>query len=724
MTEGSDGRKKIAVLGGGCGSLSAVWALTELPGWEAKYDITVYQIGWRLGGKCASGRNREAGARIEEHGLHVWAGFYENGFHMMQQAYAALPPDPQNPIRGWQDAFHKHSAVMIYEQVGGRWVDWPMTFPENDDVPGTGGELPSLWDYVQLILGWIIGQIESGSTEAIAPHAALPGAPTLWHRIEQFVVGVVERVTLREILGAEHEPGTPPPLASHSAHDILVTAKKFAGSLPPDPARHLARDHHDLLYLVSEADKRLAERRAAAPEDDGLRRLALLLNLAHAVIRGLIVDGVIFFGFDVIDGIDWRDWLAKHGAATETIDSALVRGIYDYVFGFFRGRASEPKLEAGTAMNGILRLFFTFKGALFWEMQAGMGDIVFAPLYRALKARGVRFEFFRKITNLALASDGKSIGRIDLLEQAHPKPEVGEYDPLFPVKGVPAWPSEPLYDRLAEGEELRKGKINLESAWTPWTGKPASLVAGKDFDAVILGLSIAAVRDAAPEILAAGGPLAEMLDEVQTVQTSALQLWFSGDAAAIGAPSTARICSAYAQDLNTWADMSFLLPREDWPAGPAPGFIAYLCGEFPDADVIPPFSDPSFPARELERFAQAARSWLETNAGHIWTKTSPSAGSFDWSALFDPAGGDGPARLLSQYLRVNIDPTERYVLSLPGTSRYRLRAGDSGYANLFLAGDWVKTSINAGCVEAAVMAGMDAASALSGVRIPIVGGLP
>ncbi|HET9796196.1 MAG TPA: NAD(P)-binding protein [Thermoanaerobaculia bacterium] len=722
MTEENTGRKKVAVLGGGCGALSAVWALTELPGWEEKYDITVYQVGWRLGGKCASGRNLSAGGRIEEHGLHVWAGFYENGFRMMQRAYAALPPDPANPIRGWEDAFRKHSAVMIYEQVGGRWVDWPMTFPENDAVPGAGGEFPSLWDYVQLILDWIIQQIESGSTEAIVPHAPIPGAPTLWQRIERFVERVVERASLREILEEDHEPGTPPPLASHSAHDILVTARKFAGTLDPDPAQHLARDHHDLLYLVSEAEQRLAERRAAAPDDDGLRRIALLLDLAHATIRGMIMDGVIFFGFHVIDGVDWRDWLARHGAATETIDSALVRGIYDYVFGFFHGRASEPRLEAGTAMHGVLRLFFTYKGALFWEMQAGMGDIVFAPLYRVLKARGVRFEFFRKITNLALSLDGKSIGRIDLLEQAHPRQ--GEYDPLTRVKGVPAWPSEPFYDQLAEGNALRDEKINLESAWTPWTGKPGSLEAGKDFDAVILGLSLAAVRDVAPEILAAGGPLAKMLTEVQTVQTGALQLWFSGNAEGIGAPPTARICSSYAQDLNTWADMSFLLPREDWPAGPAPGFIAYLCGEFPDADVIPPFSDPTFPARELDRFTQAATAWLEQNAGHIWTRTAPTAGSFDWSLLFDPASGNGPARLLSQYRRVNIDPTERYVLSLPGTSRYRLRAGDSGYANLFLAGDWVKTSINAGCVEAAVMAGMDAASALSGVRIPVIGGLP
>jgi len=721
MTDADSGKKKIAVLGGGCGALSAVWALTELPGWEEKYEITVHQIGWRLGGKCASGRNLPAGGRIEEHGLHVWAGFYENGFRMMQRAYGALAPDPENPIRGWQDAFKKHSEVMIYEQVGGRWVDWPMTFPENAAVPGTGGEIPSLWDYVQLILDWIIQQLESGSTEAIAAHAPVPGTPTLWQRIERFVVRDFERAGLREILAQEHEPGTPPPLASHSAHDILVTAKKFAGTLDPDPARHLARDHHDLLYLVDEAEQRLAERRAAAPEDDGLRRIALLLNLAHATIRGMIVDGVIFFGFHVIDGIDWRQWLGKHGAAPETIDSALVRGIYDYVFGFFKGRAADPQLEAGTAMHGVLRLFFTFKGALFWEMQAGMGDIVFAPLYRVLKDRGVRFAFFHKVTNLALSTDGTAIARIDLLEQAHPNQ--GDYDPLIRVKGVPAWPSEPLYGQLAEGRALQEGKINLESAWTPWTGKPASLEAGKDFDAVILGLSLAAVRDAAPEILAAGGPLAKMLTQVQTVQTAALQLWFSGDAAGIGATATPRICSAYAQDLNTWADMSFLLPREDWPAGSAPGFLAYLCGEFPDADVIPPFSDPTFPGQELDRFTNSAAAWLEQNAGRIWTRTGPAAGGFDWSALFDPAGGSGEARLLAQYRRVNIDPTERYVLSLPGTSRYRLRAGDSGYANLFLAGDWVKTSINAGCVEAAVMAGMDAASALSGVRIPVIGGL-
>ena len=62
--------QKIAVLGGGIGSLSAVFEITNDPNWKQNYDITVYQMGWRLGGKGTSGRNRSMHDRIEEHGIH------------------------------------------------------------------------------------------------------------------------------------------------------------------------------------------------------------------------------------------------------------------------------------------------------------------------------------------------------------------------------------------------------------------------------------------------------------------------------------------------------------------------------------------------------------------------------------------------------------------------------------------------------------------------------
>src|ERR1051325_11031911 len=81
-------KKKIAVLGGGASSLFAVWDLIKHEANE--YEITVYQVGWRLGGKGASGRRMQGGddwKRIEEHGLHFIFGFYENVFRVIREAY-------------------------------------------------------------------------------------------------------------------------------------------------------------------------------------------------------------------------------------------------------------------------------------------------------------------------------------------------------------------------------------------------------------------------------------------------------------------------------------------------------------------------------------------------------------------------------------------------------------------------------------------------------------
>lgn len=48
------------------------------------------------------------------------------------------------------------------------------------------------------------------------------------------------------------------------------------------------------------------------------------------------------------------------------------------------------------------------------------------------------------------------------------------------------------------------------------------------------------------------------------------------------------------------------------------------------------------------------------------------------------------------------------------SSRHRLPTDGSGFANLYLTGDWIRTGINAGCVEAATMAGMQTARAICG----------
>ena len=87
-------KKKIAVLGGGMSALTSVYQLAQ----HDDYDITVYQMGWRLGGKGASGRNPDISDRIEEHGLHVWFGFYENAFRLMREVYDELGRAEDAPL--------------------------------------------------------------------------------------------------------------------------------------------------------------------------------------------------------------------------------------------------------------------------------------------------------------------------------------------------------------------------------------------------------------------------------------------------------------------------------------------------------------------------------------------------------------------------------------------------------------------------------------------------
>src|SRR5689334_4978494 len=147
-------RKQIAILGGGMGAMTAAFYLTSVPGWRERYDVTVYQMGWRLGGKGASGRNRASGDRIEEHGLHLFFGFYDNTFATMQRLYRELGRPPGAPLARWDQAWQPHSYFVLEEDLGDRIEHWPFEFPSNDGVPGQGGDLPTPWQMLQILLGW------------------------------------------------------------------------------------------------------------------------------------------------------------------------------------------------------------------------------------------------------------------------------------------------------------------------------------------------------------------------------------------------------------------------------------------------------------------------------------------------------------------------------------------------------------------------------------------
>ena len=139
-------KQKIAILGGGLGSVTSAFWLTNQEGWQDKYEITFYQVGWRLGGKGTTGRGPDG--QIYEHGLHIWIGFYDNAFRMIQAVYKELGRPPGSPLATWQEAFTPHSYIVIAENWQNQWRNWPIDFPTNDRVPGDSGEFLSIWDYL------------------------------------------------------------------------------------------------------------------------------------------------------------------------------------------------------------------------------------------------------------------------------------------------------------------------------------------------------------------------------------------------------------------------------------------------------------------------------------------------------------------------------------------------------------------------------------------------
>jgi uncharacterized protein with NAD-binding domain and iron-sulfur cluster len=710
-------QRKVAILGGGCGSMATAWALTGLPNWQEKFDITVYQLGWRLGGKCASGRDADMAYRIQEHGLHVWGGFYENSFRLIQDVYGALPPDTGNPLEAWDDALKKLSTVTLQEHIDGQWINWYLDFPENSAVPGTGGVIPSIWDYVQLILNWLDSQFAKVThppaatplTDQIVGESAAPTHPqhvSFLHRI----IPAMAHLT---------EAGANPLLNDVHPIDLIRAAAALHKSLDHDVQSHFDIHRLDIATLVDQAVENVVQQ--VDRTDTDVRRILMLINFAASTVKGILRDGVLDGGWAAINGYEWTDWLTRNGAWKSTTDGAVVHAIYDYTFAFSKGNTAVRNLEAGTATYGVLRLFLTYKGAIFWEMQAGMGDVVFAPLYRVLKERGVKFEFFRNIENLGVSNG--VVDTIDLSVQATVK-DGAEYEPLIRVGGTYSWPAKPFYDQLVQGEELREKGIDLESFWADWPGTPQTLQRGQDFDDVVLGISIGSFPYIAKEVLAASQPMKLMVQNIGTVQTASVQLWFDTNNVGLGASDVGRASTAGVEPLSTWSDMSFLLQREQWPpeaSAPPPQFIAYMIGVLEDAANYPTPPDPAFPIAQLARWRKIAIDWLQENTGTIWPKGVGADGkSLNWNLLHDSSGRSGEQRLDAQYLKVNIDPSERYVSSFTSTSIYRLNPGASGLPNLYLSGDWVKTEINAGCVEAAVMAGLACASALSGEPVKII----
>lgn len=645
---------RVAVLGGGASSLAAAFELTR-PEREGRFDVTVYQQGWRLGGKGASGRNARRAYRIEEHGLHIWFGFYERAFALVRDAYGELGADA--PCVPWHEAF--------------------------EPVPRLG-----LWEHGrELAVGLPAAPVAEREREP-APLEQVPS------RLGRFLVGLWER--------------------DHAVGETAAPPEELVALAGDGPAVGHGGGLERAVTLLTGAAWRIDRierdrgggdvQQPHQPRRSTLSLLRRLCDFWAALLGGLVADGALRLpgGFDEealqrIDAHDLRAWLSTRLLFADTAGAPFVNALYDLAFAYEDGDQLTPSVAAGVAARNIFRIAFEHRGCFMARLRGGMGDVVFAPLQRVLERRGVRFAFFSAVTRV-----GARPGWVDEIEIV---PQVGlvrgTYEPLVELDGLPStWPSKPLWAQLEDGDALAARAIDFEREADPLEREPLTLRRDQgDFDAAVLGIPVGALAAIGHDLAALDKGFARMLDSSATVATQALQLWLTAGAPELGlAGKRGSITGNWAKPLDTYSDTSHVIDLERWPAGHELAGVAYFCGVLADRDLRDPDQRVRQRAADDRVRGQAARFVAEHRgplAAHLAGPQGRGGGSVD-----------------DQYSRANVLGGERYVRTPPGSTVHRLAPDGAAFENLVLAGDWTRTGVDAGSVEAAVISGELAAAAL------------
>jgi uncharacterized protein with NAD-binding domain and iron-sulfur cluster len=686
-------KQRVAILGGGMAALSAAYQLSLTPELRDAYGVTVYTLGWRLGGKCATGRDRLG--RICEHGLHFWFGCYENSFAMLREVYAAWRPPVDCKVRGWNEALRPQDFTPLGAVDAGKPAYWPLTWPLMGGTPGDGGLYPKLWEIVEGLVGVLEDVIEnSEELRSLVLDGRLVDP-------NDVAVGAARPASIA---------GVPP----YGLAEVATAARQWIRRALADVERLTEEALGPIRRLLAA----LRDHRAGGPTTDPASEL---LHIGAAFTIGVFED--VFLErktYEQLCDVDFRDWLTGHGADPDVLrTSTFLRAFYDTVMQYEDGDPKRPSMAASAAIVTLVRLGCTTKGAMMWELQAGMGEVIVAPIYEVLRDRGVRFMFFRRVDRLELSRDHARVERIHLARQAD---LIGsEYLPTISLKGLVCWPSEPDWDQLKDGGRLRAAGVNFESHWCNWP--PAgveTLELGEHFDQVVLAIPLGVFKrlnaesSLADELIAANPGFKAMTEHIGLIPTMATQIWCDLDLRALGWEVEKPAAVGGPEPLSVWADMSQSLPFEPWSGAAQPGSVQYFCGPLSTKLYAQPSTDCAVPEQAANAAHDTAVTWLERYARTFLPATTDAKGRIDWRFLHASPGAVGLARFDEQFWRANVDPSECCPGSFAGSTQYRLPADGSGFPNLFLAGCWVRTGLDTTCVESAIMAGMQAARAISG----------
>lgn len=714
-TAGGAGRRRkplrVAIIGGGCAGMAAAWQLARQPG----YEVHVFEQSWRLGGKCASGR--DADGRIREHGVHIWLGFYENAFRMMRECYEEVRLNRWGPGErlchgSIDEAFlpEPHIGVAGPGEDGETLV-WSALLPP---APGLPGERLDAHSNPYTLMGYLLRGLDLLKTLMLsvvdAPQEDRPGQPR-----------PARRSATDEAMDLDFafDPVDSPAKILDRMYRLLRGSVLTGAAAAQQVVKIIENMLHLLNFQPQIADSVLELTEAIAAQgrkalqdiaeiDSRVRWKTEIIDIVITIGVGLYRDRVLFSkqGLDAINDIDYREWLKKHGATKTALDSRFIRGIYDFVFAYDNGDRKRPALAAGVALRGALRMFFTYRGAMFWLMRSGMGDAVFAPLYKVL-ANGtssppagrpaispVKFHFLHRLASIQLAESGYGKYMSQLVFATDY--DAGDLDALgnAALDAAGCWPDD---DRNFKGARKIKRRRTLR--------------AGIEFDEVILATGLDDFEAVLMRCPPAMRPRAysDAVFHGRTVATKAAQVWMCRDLEELGWHAGSGLVSALDLEFDTWADMTHTLASEKlWRKRTGVAVsnadrarsVAYFCGVLSAEEID-----------GAQRRRQSLEGAVVKDIQDLLTRHMRPL----WPLAFDDESKQSAWNLTvgTVAAKANSQGSDRYTLSLPGSTENRLSPLDRSVLNTCVAGDWTACGLDAGCVEAAVISGLLAAHAIT-----------
>lgn len=709
-------REKVVILGAGPAGMAAAFGLTDSPELRDRYELTIYQMGWRPGGKCSTGREGQL-QRFAQNGTHYLFGCYDNCFDMARRAYLELDAEGVDWFGRYDEAFLPRDLLVFKQFFDGNYHDWMIEFPSNRTEPGTRDGALSGAAYLSMILQLMLEALVGWRfLRAVKP----PGPFRRRHPSRAL------HALLRPLTGG----------VAHLGAALLRTALRVSRELVAGTRSE--REALAAIRWICREVRRWAWWLLGRYVDTHLevQRKLTLLDFGCTAIIGIIEDEVYKpGGLAGIDRYEFREWLLRHGAHRVTVYAPYVTTWYDAVAAYEDGDHSRPNLSAAVSLHSIGRAMLTYKGAFAYQMRAEIGETFIAPVFECLRRRGVKFRFFHRIHDIVPGS-GDTIDEVVVERQAELKSgDPDSYDPFIPVKGgYRGWPNEPNWDQLVDAETIRSTILekipdpslfslyDLDSFYTPWQGSMSSLRRGEDFDQLIVALPVDTLRFYASRLVAARPAWQEMVDNLGGVETQSIRLWFQPTLEQLGWRTGPPILSAYAPPFSTWEDNGQLAEVENWPTGHTPGAMATVFGALAAPDVSPGPDDLGYPAAQQAAAEANAMLFMERDIGSLWPGATGLGNPLGmaWEKLMDLGNATGPARFASQYVRANAGPNERYTMARAGGLAYRMAADGTGYSNLRIAGDWTRNGFLIGSVEGAIMGGLFACRSICGspARIP------